>query len=79
MESTAIHTLYKINKGGIKTDCVEFVQYGDSDAVTVTIYKLQCSKGRSFMAAQGNAERTDRTVARAFWTSLKSAGYTTIN
>ena len=76
MESTAIHTLYRINQGGIKTACVEFVQYGDADTMTVSIYKLQSSKGHSFMAA-GRTERTCLQVARALWTSLRQAGYKT--
>ena len=77
MESTATHALYRINEGGIKTDCVEFVQYGEADTMTLTRYKLQCFKGHSFMAAQGRTERTSVQVARAFWTSLKQAGYKT--
>lgn len=78
MESTAIHALYRINEGGIKTDCVEFVQYGEADTMTLTCYKLQCTKkGETFMATQGRTERTSVQVARAFWTSLKQAGYKT--
>ena len=79
MESTAIHALYRINQGGIKTDCVEFVEYRETDTMTITIYKLQCTKkGETFMASQGRPERACRQVARAVWKSLKEAGYQTI-
>ena len=79
MESTAIHALYRINQGGIKTDCVEFVEYGETDTMTITLYKLQCTKkGETFMATQGRPERASREVARALWKSLNEAGYQTI-
>ena len=78
MQSTAIHTLYRINQSGINTDCVEFVEYGETDTMTISIYKLQCTKqGQTFMATQGRPERACREVARAVWKSLEEAGYKT--
>ena len=78
MISNKVHALYKINKGGIKTACVEFVEFDDSENVSVTIYKLKASGGHSSLLAIGRPEYTTRKVARALWKSVKEAGYTAI-
>ena len=41
MISNKFHTLYQINKGGIKTACVEFVEFEGSDNIKVSTYKLR--------------------------------------
>ena len=75
MISNKIHALYKINKGGIKTDCVEFVEFEGSQKICVTIYQLKGSKGHFSLLPAGKPEYTTYEVARACWTSLKAAGY----
>ena len=76
--STKIHALYKINKGGIKTDCVEFVEFGESENISVTHYQLKGSKGFFSLLPTARPEYMDRSEARKIWAAVKAEGYQTI-
>ena len=78
MISNKIHTLYKINKGGIKTACVEFVEFEGSDNLKVATYKLKGVDGRFSLLPHGKSQWVNRETARAFYNSIKEAGYQAI-
>jgi hypothetical protein len=78
MISNNIHTLYQINKGGIKTACVEFVEFDGSDNLKVATYKLKGVDGRFSLLPHGKPQWVNREVARAMYKSVKEAGYQTI-
>jgi len=78
MISNKIHALYKINKGGIKTDCVEFVEFEGSQNISVTRYQLKGSKGHFSLLPASNPEYMHRLEARKIWTSVKADGYQAI-
>ena len=79
MISNKVHTLYQINKGGIKTACVEFVEFEGSENICITIYKLKGSKGHFSLLPHGKPEYMHRSIARKVWKSIKEAGYQTIS
>ena len=78
MISNKIHALYKINKGGIKTDCVEFVEFEGSENISLTRYQLRGSKGFFSLLPIGRPEYMHRSEARKIWTAVKADGYQTI-
>jgi hypothetical protein len=78
MISNKIHALYKINKGGIKTDSVEFVEFEGSKNISVTRYQLKGSQGFFSLLPAGNPEYMDRVEARKIWTAVKADGYQAI-
>lgn len=78
MQSNKVHALYKINKGGIKTDSVEFVEFEGSENISVTRYQLKGSKGFFSLLPTGKPEYFNRDEARKIWTSVKADGYQTI-
>jgi len=75
MESTAHHALYLKTKGGIKTKCVEFAEFGDNDVLTVTTYELRGSGGHFSLLPVGKPQFLNRVDARARYAELKTAGY----
>ena len=79
MISNKHHTLYKINKGGIKTDCVEFVEFEGSQNISVTRYQLKGSKGFFSLLPTGRPEYMHRVEARKIWASVRANGYQTIS
>lgn len=78
MISNKVHTLYLINKGGIKTACVEFVEFDGSDNLQVATYKLKGVDGHCSLLPHGRPQWVNREVARAYFKSIKEAGYQTI-
>jgi len=78
MISNKAHALYKINKGGIKTDCIEFVEFEGSQNISVTHYQLKGSGGYFSLLPTGKPEYMHRSKARKIWTSVKADGYQTI-
>ena len=78
MISKKVHTLYLINKGGIKTACVEFVEFEGSDNLSVTSYKLKGSKGLFSLLPTDRPKYFSRDIARKIWSTVKEAGYQTI-
>lgn len=78
MISNKIHTLYQIKKGGIKTACVEFVQFEGSNNIKVAVYRLKCVDGRSSLLPHGKPQWLNRETARAAYKSIKEAGYQAI-
>ena len=78
MISNKIHALYKINKGGIKTACVEFVEFEGSQKISVTCYQLKGSKGFFSLLPTDRPEYFNRDEARKIWNSFKADGFQTI-
>ena len=75
MISSKVHTLYRINKGGIKTACVEFVEFEGSDNLRVATYRLKGVDGRFSLLPHGKPQWLNRETARACYKSIKQAGY----
>lgn len=78
MISKKFHALYQVTKGGIKTACVEFVEFEGSDQISVTSYKLKGSNGLFSLLPTGRPEYFSRDIARKIWSTVKEAGYRTI-
>ena len=79
MISGKFHTLYRINKGGIKTDCVEFVEFENSDNLQVSVYKLTAAGDRSALLPNGKPQLINRETARAYYKCVKEAGYQSVS
>ena len=75
VQGNKVHALSKINKGGIKTDCVEFIEFEGSQNILVTRYQLKGSGGFFSLLPTGRPEYMHRFEARKIWASAKADGY----